>query len=309
MTAEPRPRRRIPNPIAAGPRRPKLRPSLEASWAAASRRFAARGAATAALLLSGPVWALAAALAEPLALPARAADEATLVRLLEKRSCAGCRLQDADLVLADLRDADLRRAQLQRANLSQARLDGARLNGADLRDTSLQGASLRGADLRGALLEGTDLRQSDLSGALLDPGAIGSTHWSQAQGLAPQALSYTQLHNAGVDAFQAGNWPEAERFFGEALRREPQARITWVARAISRGQQNKFEQAASDFDYAATLFAQDGDQANARQLREAAQEVTKPVKQAQGGNGLGSQLLGGVMSLLPLAAKFLPLAF
>jgi hypothetical protein len=37
--------------------------------------------------------------------------------------------------------------------------------------------------------------------------------------------------------------------------------------------------------------------------------VTKPVKQAQGGNGLGSQLLGGVMSLLPLAAKFLPLAF
>lgn len=71
MTAEPRPRRRIPNPIAAGPRRPKLRPSLEAPWAAASRRFAARGAATAALLLSGPVWALAPVLAPVLAEPDR----------------------------------------------------------------------------------------------------------------------------------------------------------------------------------------------------------------------------------------------
>ena len=57
--------------------------------------------------------------------------------------------------------------------------------------------------------------------------------------------------------------------FGEALRLEPQAKISWVARAISRGQQNKFDQAAGDFNYAATLYAQDGDEANARRLRQA----------------------------------------
>ena len=125
---------------------------------------------------------------------ARAADTAVLMRLLERKACPGCRLQDADLVLADLRDADLRKAQLQRANLSQAQLDGARLMGADLSFTSLQGASLRGADLRGARLEGTDLRQTDLSGALLDPGAIARSHWDQAQGLPAEALKIGRAH-------------------------------------------------------------------------------------------------------------------
>lgn len=252
---------------------------------------------------------VAVALAGPGLPAARAVETTTLLRLLERKACPGCRLQDADLVLADLRDADLRKAQLQRANLSQAQLDGARLMGADLSFTSLQGASLRGADLRGAKLEGTDLRQSDLSGALLDPGAIGRAHWSQAQGLGPGALSYSQLHNAGVEAFQAGNWPEAERFFGEALRLQPQAKITWVARAISRGQQNKGPEASADFGYAATLYDQDGDSANAKELRQAAKDVSQPKNQPKGGNGIGSQILSGLSSLLPLAVQLLPKPF
>ncbi|MFM7466128.1 MAG: pentapeptide repeat-containing protein, partial [Cyanobium sp.] len=140
------------------------------------------------------------ALASLLALSGASAPaaDADVMKLLERRQCQGCRLQDADLVWADLRDANLTGAQLQRANLSQARLDGAVLRGADLRFTSLQGASLRGADLRGAQLLGTDLRQSDLSGAQLDAGALERSHWQGAQGVDSGVLSYAALHNAGV---------------------------------------------------------------------------------------------------------------
>jgi tetratricopeptide (TPR) repeat protein len=282
-------------------RRPGLRGLGSARWRRLGRwgrRVAALGLLPLALALAGP------------GLPAaRAAEAASLMRLLERKACPGCRLQDADLVLADLRDADLRQAQLQRANLSQAQLDGARLVGADLSFTSLQGASLRGADLRGARLEGTDLRQSDLRGALLDPGAIGRAHWRQAQGLAAEALSYNQLHNAGVEAFDAGNWPEAERLFGEALRQRPEAKITWVARAISRGQQNKAAEAAADFGYAAALYEQEGDSANANELRQAAKEMSQPRTQPKSGNGIGGQILSGLASLLPLAVQLLPKAF
>jgi len=44
--------------------------------------------------------------------PGSLAESMDLLRLLERRSCPGCRLQDADLVHADLHDADLRQALL-----------------------------------------------------------------------------------------------------------------------------------------------------------------------------------------------------
>ncbi len=245
---------------------------------------------------------------------AHAASTEHLMRLLQSRSCRDCRLQDADLVHADLRDADLRGASLQRANLGQARLDGAQLEGADLSFTSLQGASLRGADLRGARLEGTDLRHSDLSGAQLDPGALSRTHWQQAVGLDPAQLSYPDLHNAGVEAAMVGRYPEAERLFGDALRQQPEAAISWVARGISRGEQGKNDLAANDFTYAATLYERGGETALALELREAASKLNKPSGKPRGGNGVGSQLmsgaLGAVQFLAPLAAKaFLPVGF
>ena len=245
---------------------------------------------------------------------AGAAGMEDLMRLLEKRACRNCRLQDADLVNADLRDVDLQGAQLQRANLSQARLDGARLDGADLSFTSLNGASLRGADLRGARLEGTDLRLSDLSGAQLDPGALGQSHWQQARGLNASQFSYGELHNAGVDAAMAGRHQEAERLFGEAIRQQPEAPISWVARGLSRNEQGKTTEAARDFDYAAALYEQGGDQQQAAELRQISTQMVKPGGKAKGGNGLGSQLVTGAMgvaqALAPLAVKFLvPLAF
>ena len=237
------------------------------------------------------------------------ASDAALIQLLEQRRCSRCDLADADLVHADLRDANLQGSKLQRANLSQARLDGARLNGADLSFTSLLGASLRGTDLRGARLEGTDLRQADLSGALLDPGALSRTHWQQAKGLPTSQLSYTDLHNAGVEAAQAGRFPEAERWFSDAIRRQPDAAISWVARAISRSEQGNTERAAADFSYAASLYRQRGEEVEARQLESAATQLLQPSNKPKGGNGVGSQILGGTLAALqflaPLAAKSL----
>lgn len=247
-------------------------------------------------------------------LPARAGSSEDLMKLLGQRRCQGCRLQDADLVHADLRDADLSGAQLQRANLGQARLDGARLGGADLSFTSLQGASLRGADLRGARLEGTDLRRSDLSGAQLDPGALSRSHWEEARGIDPGQLSYPELHNAGVNAALAGRQPEAERLFGEAIRQQPEAPVSWVARGIARSEQGKNQEAVADLNYAASLYEQGGDATTARELRQVSSDLQKPADRKAAGNGLGGQLLSGAMGLAgavaPLAMKFLvPMAF
>ena len=237
------------------------------------------------------------------------ANGADLIRLLEQRRCSGCQLQDADLVHADLRDAELGGANLRRANLSQAQLDGANLSGADLRFTSLQGASLRGANLRGARLEGTDLRQSDLSGAELDAGALGASYWQQARGLAPEVLSYPELHNAGVEAALAGRQPQAEQLFSEAIRRQPDAAISWVARGITRNEQGNQQLAARDFTYAAALYEQGGEASQAKALREAARALETPGSKPPGGNGIGGAMLSGAaslaQSLAPLALKFL----
>ena len=264
--------------------------------------------------LRGLIVASSALLALLMPVPGRASSDGDLIRLLNQRNCPRCKLQDADLVHADLRDADLRGAKLQRANLGQAKLDGASLQGADLRFTSLQGASLRGADLRGANLEGTDLRQSDLSGAQLDPGGLARSHWQDARGVAPTVLSYPELHNAGVTAALEGRHPQAEQLFSEAIRLQPEAAISWVARGLSRNEQGKTELAAADLNYAAVLYGKAGEEAQAKQLTEVATALLKPGKKANQGSGMGAQMLSGAASfasaVAPLAMKFLlPLAF
>ncbi len=303
-------------------------------WAQPRRQPAATGAggirAGAASLWAAAPWALAllagllssgltspaSALAAPGGTGGSRAPEGmeALLQLMEQRRCRSCYLADADLVHAQLADADLRAARLQRANLAQARLDGAKLNGADLSFTTLQGASLRGADLRGARLEGTDLRQADLSGALLDPGALSRSHWQGARGIDHGQLSYGELHNAGVAAAGQGRMPEAEQWFSSAIRREPAAAVSWVARAISRSEQGKRELASNDFSYAASLYAAAGEQEQAKQLQQAATVVMKDPSQPNGGNGIGSMALSGAMGALqflaPLMSKvFLPLPF
>ena len=273
------------------------RRSVPSSRSRSSRSCARVGLAAALLALFG--WSGAAA----------GAAEADVMRLLERRQCAQCRLQDADLVWADLRDAELSGANLQRANLSQAQLDGAVLRGADLRFTSLQGASLRGADLRGAQLVGTDLRDSDLSGAQLDPGALEQSHWRGARGMESGLLSYAALHNAGVAAALGGRPPEAERLFGEALRQSPEAAITWLARGLTRAEQGKRPEAQQDLVYAAALYERQGDQAEAKRIQAAARQLGEAPQKQVGGNGLGGALLSGAVglaqALAPLALKAL----
>jgi uncharacterized protein YjbI with pentapeptide repeats len=255
-----------------------------------------------------PIGLGALLLCQPLA--GRAGNEQHLMRLLESQRCPGCKLQDADLVQADLRDAQLKGAQLQRANLSGARLDGADLRGANLSFTSLAGASLRGADLRGSDLHGTDLRQADLSGALLNQGALSRAHWDQARGIDSSMHSYAELHNAGVTAAQSGRHPEAEQLFGEAIRREPDAAISWVARGISRIELNEAKMAAQDLSRAADLYRLSGDIQRADELERASEKLlTTPKDNQKGGNGAGAALLNGAaaaLSLLgPIALKAL----
>ena len=239
--------------------------------------------------------------------PLQAASNEDLIRLLDRGACQGCRLQDADLVHAALRDADLRRAQLQRANLSGAQLEGAKLAGANLSYASLVGASLQGADLRGADLTGTDLRQANLAGALLDPNALSRSHWQLAKGVDPGQQSYAELHNAGVAAAQEGRQPQAEILFGEAIRKQPEAGISWVARGLMRLEQGKIDLASQDFTYAAGLYQQAGDEDKMKQLQELAKSIQENPKGSKGGNGVGSQLVQGAMSafqaLAPLAIK------
>lgn len=239
-----------------------------------------------------------------------AADASRLEHLLRTKQCPRCRLADADLVHADLRDADLRGAALQRANLSQVNLDGADLRNSDLSFTTLRGASLRGADLRSSRLYGTDLRNADLTGAQLDPEALEESHWQGARGIKDGIRSHAALHNAGVEAAQAERWPEAERLFSEAIQSDPTEPLSWVARGISRGEQGDMTKAANDLAYAGALFKQDGDLVKAQQLETASKQLTTELERTErGGNGVGSTLLGGtlsvVQSLAPMALKAL----
>jgi len=242
--------------------------------------------------------------------PVHAADPNHVHQLLQGRTCSRCDLADADLIHADLRDADLSQASLQRANLSGVNLDGATLQRADLSFTSLNGASLRGADLRGSRLYGTDLRQADLSGARLDPGALEQSHWLGAKGIAPNIRSHAALHNAGVDAAQLERWREAEDLFSKAIEQDPKEPMSWVARAISRGQQGKDETAARDLAYAGSLFEQSNDFDNAERIQDALKSLsTETTENKTRGNNIGSSLIAGAINLLqnlgPLALKSL----
>lgn len=239
-----------------------------------------------------------------------AADAVSVQRLLQQRNCPRCKLADADLVHADLRDANLSGASLQRANLSQVTLDGADLRNSDLSFTTLRGASLRGADLRGSRLYGTDLRNADLSGAQLNPKALEESHWQGAKGIRDGIRSHAALHNAGVEAAQADRWAEAERLFSEAINSDPTEPLSWVARGISRGEQGDMTKAANDLAYAGTLFKEDGDLVKSQQLEVASQRLRTDLNTKNpGGNGIGSALLGGTLSMVqnlaPIALRAL----
>ena len=249
------------------------------------------------------------ALGSSLAISSAAHANEPLLRVLQERSCESCRLADADLVHADLRDANLRNAQLMRANLGQARLDGANLSGADLSFTSLRGASLRGADLTGSRLYGTDLRDADLAGAKLSPNALEEAHWQGAKGIANGSRSHPALHNAGVEAFQAGRWSEAEQLFSDAIRSNPEEPLAgWPGASAAA---NKPKMSCGGVPPQPHYQAKRS-QNWANQLRSAADSVSKRRFESDTpneGKGMGGQFLQGAMAslrmLAPIAAKAL----
>ena len=243
--------------------------------------------------------------------PAAPKGDKALVQLLQTQNCRECYLADVDLVHAQLQDVDLEGAKLQRANLSQARLDGANLRDADLSFTSLHGASLRGANLQGSTLLGTDLRDVDLTGAILDLNALETAHWSGAIGLQPQGQSHASLHNAGVSATEANHWKEAEGLFGLAILKQPEIAESWVARGITRERLGKRQLAIQDFNYASTMYRQQGKVEAVDQLKTASKSLEDKIHSKQSGNGAGSALLNSALStsqaLLPMVMKlFMP---
>ena len=239
-----------------------------------------------------------------------AESDEDLIQLLQTKKCGECRLMDSDLMHSDLRESDLNGAFLQRANLNQVNLDGANLRNANLSFTSLRGASLRGTDLRGSRLYGTDLRNADLSGAQLEPNALEESYWQGAKGIDPKIHSHATLHNAGVEAAQTNLWRDAERLFSDAIFRNPTEPLSWVARGICRGQLGNNNKAINDLMYAADLFEQEGDLVKAEQLRNASLLLTNDDKESSAqGNGLGSAVLNGTLSILqqlaPMALRAL----
>ena len=71
-----------------------------------------------------------------------------------------------------------------------------------------------------------------------------------------------------------------------------------MARGLSRGELGDTKGASRDLAYAGELFGEEGDQEKAQQLLEASQKATAAIvdPSPKGGNGIGSQLLGGALS-------------
>ena len=124
------------------------------------------------------------------------------------------------------------------------------------------------------------------------------------------ARSHAGLHNAGVNAAQAGRWPEAEQLFNAAIQANPDEPLSWVARGLSRDEQGKDDLASRDLAYAGKLFANQGDTIKADQLQEASKLVYSSKKAGTpSGNGIGSVLLSSALStaqaIAPIALKAL----
>jgi len=149
----------------------------------------------------------------------------------------------------------------------------------------------------------------------LDAGALGRTHWDQAIGFDRAAsLSHAELHNAGVQAARAGRYPAAEQFFSEAIRKQPLAAVSWLARGICRSEQGQLALAANDFGYAARLYEQAGELDTAAELRRSSERLTAAPSAGPSGNGKGMEAVSGAVAafkvLAPIAAKaFMPLPF
>ena len=116
------------------------------------------------LLLCATLWCPA---------PAWANNPAEVMQMLNTRTCIGCDLSSANLILkkldrSQLLSSDFRQANLQGVSLRFSNLNRGKFNQANLSGANLSYSLLRLADLRGANLSYANLTDTDLSAAMLD---------------------------------------------------------------------------------------------------------------------------------------------
>ncbi len=109
-------------------------------------------------------------------LPAIAASNDDLNRLISTNSCSGC-----DVSGATLNETDLSKADLSRTDLSGVDLTKAILKGADLSHTNLQGSKLQSTDLSSTNLSGADLSNAQLISAILSNADLTGANLSNAE--------------------------------------------------------------------------------------------------------------------------------
>jgi tetratricopeptide (TPR) repeat protein len=226
---------------------------------------------------------LAAALTLAAATGAIAEDSAHVQQLLATQKCPGCNLSNAGLVLA-----------------KQANLSGANLAGANLVGASLAGANLQGANLAGANLTGVDLRETYLLGADLTNAKLDNANIQTAIGLPTTVGTAEQFYGWAIAAGQQKRYELALQYFDQSLERKSDYAPAIFGRGIARFQMGDNKTALVDIDRAASLFEQQGDKTSAESTKKIAQEIRKPLKEAKGGSGLGSAMLGLAGTLLKL---------
>jgi tetratricopeptide (TPR) repeat protein len=229
-----------------------------------------------------------------------AEDPAHVQQLLATKKCAGCDLTSAGLVLARLPGADLSNANLVGVNLSQANLAGANLAGANLTGGSLAGANLAGANLQGANLVGVDLRETYLAGADLTSAKLDNANIHAAIALPKTVGTADEFYRLAIAAGQQKRYELALQYFDQSLERKPDYAAALLGRGVARFQLGDAKTALLDIDRSASLFEQQGDKTNAESTKKVAQEIRKPIKEAKGGSGIGSALLGLAGTVLKL---------
>ncbi|MEI6429224.1 MAG: pentapeptide repeat-containing protein [Pseudanabaena sp. ELA607] len=105
--------------------------------------------------------------------PAWANNPVEVMQAINSRTCVGCDLSGANLVVKKLDRSqflgiDLRQANLQGTSLRFSNLNRGQFNQANLSGANLSYSLLRLADLRGANLSYADLTDADLSAAITD---------------------------------------------------------------------------------------------------------------------------------------------
>ena len=169
-----------------------------------------------------------------------------LYKLLKTKRCDECSLEGIDIVNTDLSGASLVNTLLKNSNLSGSNLDGVDLRGANLTHANLSATTLREADLTGAILQGTNFIESDLTDAVLDFGSLSTSNWQFAIGINPKYLTFIDVYNAGVSEYKGNRFRNAEKFFLEAIKKEPGNIKPLLACSSTRLKQGKTQLAVED---------------------------------------------------------------